>query len=154
MFKQFLIGLKQNLREEDNLSTRDKWPVPKVSSVRRFYCIYIVQSYRSDIVPFCEYTEFKSGRRRGLMISDYKHWGTRKLWVEMFYMYSYKLDVRGCCTWMISGHECWGNGCWWVERYISDTVEPRWTDISPTPNIHDITDNSKSPNCPSIHFNS
>ena len=38
MFKQFLIGLKQNLREEDNLSTRDKWPVPKVSSVRRFYC--------------------------------------------------------------------------------------------------------------------
>ena len=39
VFKQFLIGLKQNLREEDNLSTRDKWPVPKVSSVRRFYCI-------------------------------------------------------------------------------------------------------------------
>ena len=40
MFKQFLISLKQNLREEDNLSTRDKWPVPKVSSVRRFYCIW------------------------------------------------------------------------------------------------------------------
>ena len=39
MFKQFLIALKQNLREEDNLSTKDKWPVPKVSSVRRFYCI-------------------------------------------------------------------------------------------------------------------
>ena len=39
VFKQFLIGLKQNLREEDNLSTRDKWPAPKVSSVRRFYCI-------------------------------------------------------------------------------------------------------------------
>ena len=39
VFKQFLIGLKQNLREEDNLSTRDKWPIPKVSSVRRFYCI-------------------------------------------------------------------------------------------------------------------
>ena len=38
VFKQFLIGLKQNLWEEDNLSTRDKWPVPKVSSVRRFYC--------------------------------------------------------------------------------------------------------------------
>ena len=38
VFKQFLIGLKQNLREEDNLSTRDKWPVPKVSFVRRFYC--------------------------------------------------------------------------------------------------------------------
>ena len=38
VFKQILIGLKQNLREEDNLSTRDKWPVPKVSFVRRFYC--------------------------------------------------------------------------------------------------------------------
>ena len=34
------IGLKENLREEDNLSTRDNWPVPKVSFVRRFYCIY------------------------------------------------------------------------------------------------------------------
>ena len=32
VFKQFLIGLKQNLREEDNLSIRDKWPVPKVPS--------------------------------------------------------------------------------------------------------------------------
>ena len=39
VFKQFLIVLKQNLREEDNLSTRDKWPVPKMSSVQRFYCI-------------------------------------------------------------------------------------------------------------------
>ena len=39
VFKQVLIGLKQNLREEDSLSTSDKWPVPKVSSVRRFYCI-------------------------------------------------------------------------------------------------------------------
>ena len=39
VFKQFLIGLKQNLWEEDNLSARDKWPVPKVSSVWRFYCI-------------------------------------------------------------------------------------------------------------------
>ena len=34
-----LINLKQNLREEDNLSTRDKSPIPKVSSVQRFYCI-------------------------------------------------------------------------------------------------------------------
>ena len=40
LYKQFLIGLKQNLREEDNLSTRDKWSVPKVSSVRRFYCSF------------------------------------------------------------------------------------------------------------------
>ena len=30
--------LKQNLREEDNLSTRDKWLVLKVLSVWRFYC--------------------------------------------------------------------------------------------------------------------
>ena len=42
MFKQFLIGLKQNLREEDNLSIRDKLPIPKVSSVRRFYCIAVL----------------------------------------------------------------------------------------------------------------
>ena len=49
MFKQFLIALKQNVREEDNLSTRDKWPVPKVSSVRRFYCITIsIVSNHSD----------------------------------------------------------------------------------------------------------
>ena len=39
VFKQLLICLKQNLREEDNLSTRDKWPIPKVSFVQRFYCI-------------------------------------------------------------------------------------------------------------------
>ena len=30
--------LQQNLRKEDSLSTRDKLPVPKVSSVWRFYC--------------------------------------------------------------------------------------------------------------------
>ena len=29
MFKQFLIGLKQNLQEEDNLSTRHKCSSPK-----------------------------------------------------------------------------------------------------------------------------
>ena len=38
IFKKFPIGLKENLREEDNLSTRDNWPVPNVSFVRRFYC--------------------------------------------------------------------------------------------------------------------
>ena len=36
-------GLKENLREEDNLSTRDNWPVPNVSFVRRFCCNKIVQ---------------------------------------------------------------------------------------------------------------
>ena len=38
IFKKFPIGLNENLREEDNLSTRDNWPVPNVSFVRRFYC--------------------------------------------------------------------------------------------------------------------
>ena len=32
-------SLKGNLREEDNLSTRDKWPVPNVSFVVQFYCM-------------------------------------------------------------------------------------------------------------------
>ena len=41
IFKKFPIGLKENLREEDNLSTRDKWPVPNVSFVRRFCCTSI-----------------------------------------------------------------------------------------------------------------
>ena len=40
IFKKFPIGVKENLREEDNLSTRDNWPAPNVSFVRRFYCIY------------------------------------------------------------------------------------------------------------------
>ena len=38
-FKKLPIGLKENLQEEDNLSTRDNQPVPNVSFVRRFYCI-------------------------------------------------------------------------------------------------------------------
>ena len=42
VFRKFPLGLKQNLWEEDNLSTRDKWPVPNVSSVRRFYCTWIL----------------------------------------------------------------------------------------------------------------
>ena len=36
---RLLVNLKQNLQEDDNLSTRDKSPIPKVSSVQRFYCI-------------------------------------------------------------------------------------------------------------------
>ena len=38
LFKQFLICLKHNLREEDNFSTRDKWSFPEVSAVGKFYC--------------------------------------------------------------------------------------------------------------------
>ena len=38
IFKTFQIGLKENLGEEDNLSSRDNWPVLKVSFVQRFYC--------------------------------------------------------------------------------------------------------------------
>ena len=40
-FKGISLGSSINLREEDNLSTRDKWPVPKVSSLRRFTVIGI-----------------------------------------------------------------------------------------------------------------
>ena len=36
----------------------------------RMISIYTVQSYRSDIVPFCEYTELIVG---GGEVSDYKH---------------------------------------------------------------------------------
>ena len=35
---KFPLALKENLREEDNLSTGDNWPVPNVSFVWRFYC--------------------------------------------------------------------------------------------------------------------
>jgi len=37
------IKMKQkiNLQEEENLSIRDKWPIPNVSFVLRFYCIII-----------------------------------------------------------------------------------------------------------------
>ena len=37
VIKKFPIGLKENLKE-DNLSTRDNWPIPNVSFVQRFYC--------------------------------------------------------------------------------------------------------------------
>ena len=39
-FTNFPICLRENPCEEDNLSTRDKCPVPNVSFVRRFYCIH------------------------------------------------------------------------------------------------------------------
>ena len=45
VFNDFPIDLKENLREEDNLSTRDKCPVPNVSFVRRFYWLYITFKY-------------------------------------------------------------------------------------------------------------
>ena len=53
IFKKFPIGLKENLREEDNLSTGDNWPVPNVSFVRRFYCRLMgsdIKSLPSDAV--------------------------------------------------------------------------------------------------------
>ena len=31
IFKDFPIRLKENLQEEDNLSTSEKWPIPNVS---------------------------------------------------------------------------------------------------------------------------
>ena len=46
---KFPIDLKENLREEDNLSTRDNWPVPNVSFVRRFYCtLFYGRQYRAE----------------------------------------------------------------------------------------------------------
>ena len=42
--KDISLGLSINLQEEDNLSTRDKWPVPKVSSLWRFYCNTLYKS--------------------------------------------------------------------------------------------------------------
>ncbi len=34
----FLAGNEDNLRDRDNLSTKDKRPVPNVSVIRRFTC--------------------------------------------------------------------------------------------------------------------
>ena len=41
----------KNLREdlEDNHSTRDNWPVPNASFVRRFYCIWIIVTASTGI---------------------------------------------------------------------------------------------------------
>ena len=76
MFKQFLIGLKQNLREEDNLSTRDKWPVPKVSSVRRFYYTindsalhYIFHTQILSIVSFIVQNNKVIQEMKGILVS-------------------------------------------------------------------------------------
>ena len=56
IFKRFPIGFKENLREEDNLSTKDNWPVPKVSLLRRFYCTCTVPlEYCSATAPPPEY---------------------------------------------------------------------------------------------------
>ena len=32
------IGLKEILREEDNLSTKDNWPLPNLFFLWKFYC--------------------------------------------------------------------------------------------------------------------
>ena len=42
VFKHFPIGLKENLRDEDNLSTMD---LPNVSFVQRFYCRHPLPCY-------------------------------------------------------------------------------------------------------------
>ena len=39
---------KQKPPREDNLSTKDKWPVPKLSSLRRFYCTCIFVGRAND----------------------------------------------------------------------------------------------------------
>ena len=40
----FFVAFKHKPLREDNLSTKDKWPNPKVSSLRRFHCITILLS--------------------------------------------------------------------------------------------------------------
>ena len=50
--KDFPIGLRKPLRE-DNLSTRDKWSVPNLSFVQRFYCIantHIIYTYMQELI--------------------------------------------------------------------------------------------------------
>ena len=68
VFRKFAIGLQQNLREEDNLSTKDKGPAPNVSFVRMFYCI------RNDVryihVPYCP-----GQAPTGVRSSSAKIWG-------------------------------------------------------------------------------
>ena len=57
VFKKFPIALKENLQEEEDVSTRAKWLILSVFIVRRFYCIYIVytnvyccQNFRGEYV--------------------------------------------------------------------------------------------------------
>ena len=64
---KFPIGLKENLQEEDNLSTRDNWPVPNVSFVRRFYCNRIGPRKTSELpktiwFPSCGYISDQENR--------------------------------------------------------------------------------------------
>ena len=40
VLKKFPIALKENLQEEEDISTRAKWLILSVFFVRRFYCIY------------------------------------------------------------------------------------------------------------------
>ena len=37
------MGLFMFIQEGDNLSTKDKWAVPKVSFVQSFYCMHFTQ---------------------------------------------------------------------------------------------------------------
>ena len=41
----YLSFRNENLEEEDNLSTRDKWPVPNMSFVRRFYLLVSIAAF-------------------------------------------------------------------------------------------------------------
>ena len=61
IFKDFPIRLKENLQEEDNLSTSEKWPIPNVSFVWKVYCTactqIIVLSYLAGIICTIAYLQ-------------------------------------------------------------------------------------------------
>ena len=56
-----------NLREEDNLQREDKSAAPKVSSLRRFYCIAILYMELYEVVGQYKQQEF---RYDGLMTTS------------------------------------------------------------------------------------
>ena len=65
VFKKFPIALKENLQEEEDVSTRAKWLILSVFFVRRFYCIYTLyivytnvyccQNFRGEYVQLAFY---------------------------------------------------------------------------------------------------
>ena len=55
--------------EEDNLSTRDKWPVPEVSSLQGFYCSFST----IQALGLCQLTQFLTHSHTILKSLSYYH---------------------------------------------------------------------------------
>ena len=68
---RFYCRLKENLREEDSLSTRDNWPVPTVSFVQRFYCVRARK--RASGAPRTHFRACKSSKFPGGVSPDPPH---------------------------------------------------------------------------------